>query len=85
MTEDPPEPDYCAWDLEDTFVISGPRNGNPKLAHPGRRFRTDRHARKWVEATYGRAERIWHPWRWAFRVLRPTAPGGRYTPPEETP
>lgn len=72
------------WDPETTFVVSGPllhrTKGRDVSKLRGRVF-TRAAARRWVEATYGRWEEIRHQQRWCFRVTKPTAPGGRYTPP----
>lgn len=83
--EDQPENDgLCDWNEADTFIISGPLGGN-EIKRPWERFFKGREdAYDWTTATYGRAVPVYHPRRWAFRVLRPTAPGGRYTPPNES-
>lgn len=82
--EPDPEPDwapeYRDWSPATSFVISGPTPGWPGR---GRVF-TREQAHKWVHRTYRVLFPIpakFTPGRWAFRVLRPTAPGGRYTPP----
>lgn len=75
-------PDYQDWSPETSFVISGPLPGWPGR---GREF-TREQATRWVHRTYRVVFPIpakLTPGRWAFRVLRPTAPGGRYTPPGE--
>lgn len=93
LLEELPEPsargtEYSHWDMDKTFVVSGPLLHTTKGARAvGRTFRgrvfTRNRARWWVAQTYGRYEEIQHPRRWCFRVLKPDAPGGRYTPPGE--
>lgn len=82
----PPEQQYDDWDPEHTFVVSGPLPW-AKRRTPSMRGRVmqRRQARCWVAETYGRFEEIWHARRWAFRVIKPTSPGGRYTPPDGYP
>lgn len=81
--EDTPNPDgYPDWNAETSFIISGPL---PGWKGRGRVF-TREEARRWVNRTYRVVFPIppkLTPGRWAYRVLRPTAPGGRYTPPGE--
>lgn len=75
--------EYVDWDAETSFVISGPL---PRGTGAGRRF-THAEADRWVRATYRVLFKIpaaKTPGRWAYRVLRPNAPGGRYTPPQES-
>lgn len=74
------------WDFSlerDTFVISGPRTGFAvDKGVRGRYFEDHADAKAWVLETYGAIlETITIPHKWAFRVLKPTAKGGRYTPP----
>lgn len=76
--------DYRDWDPATSFVISGPLG--PRGVGAGRRF-TSPEADRWVRATYVVIRKInghLTPGRWAYRVLRPSAPGGRYTPPKES-
>jgi len=72
---------YASWGLDDTFVISGPTNPRGGM---GRLFPDAETAERWCKLTYGRVvENLSNktPNRWCCRVLKPTAPGGRYTPP----
>jgi hypothetical protein len=69
-----------AYYVEDTFVISGPTNPRGGV---GRMMGVPM-AAEWCEITYGKpienlSDRT--PNRWAFRVVKPGSPGGRYTPP----
>lgn len=76
------------YEKEDTFVISGPCTDEGVFRGIKGRFFKWEAARKWAEATYGKHnvyERVTVPQRWAFRVRKPTAPGGQYTPPKEKP
>ncbi len=71
----------------ETFIISGPISEEAK-ARKGPSWRgrvmTREAATAWVTATYGQIlEEIEIPWRWAFRVYKPTSAKGRYTPPKE--
>jgi hypothetical protein len=78
-----PEQTYPDWDPATSFVVSGPLlHTTRNKPRPGRVF-TRVAARAWVAATYGDYQEIRHPRRWAFRVRKPTLPGGRYTPPNE--
>lgn len=64
-----------------SFVISGPLSDG---SHVTGRLMTREQARLWARTTYGDPVReIQTPHRWALRVRKPTAPGGRYTPPAE--
>jgi hypothetical protein len=84
MQDEPFDGEIPDWDPLTTFVVSGPllhctRDKDPSTFRG--RVMTKPAARRWVEVTYGRWEEIRHPRRWCFRVRRPDAPGGRYTPP----
>ena len=75
-----------AWDFNvdrDTFIISGPTTEFAReRGVRGRMFEDKKKAKEWAMATYGQIlETVIIPHKWAFRVLKPTAHGGRYTPP----
>lgn len=88
-----PEPvprniEYSIRDPLTTFVISGPVHIPHTPPPPGARGRlfTRAEARAWVRQTYNVVEEIQLPakaGRWAFLVVKPGAPHGRYTPPPE--
>jgi hypothetical protein len=82
IPDDLVEQEYSHWHPDHTFVVSGPLPWVKRRwpSTPGRAMGR-RQARCWVAATYGRFEELRHARRWAFRVIKPTAPGGRYTPP----
>lgn len=71
--------------IEDTFVISGPKTGFAiDKGIRGRYFEEHAEAKRWVLETYGAIlETVVIPHKWAFRVIKPSAPGGRYTPPQD--
>lgn len=72
------------YDITDTFVVSGPTTDHA-VDHGvrGRLFYERSDAKAWVMRTYGPVfETFVYPHRWGFRVYKPTAKKGRYTPPE---
>lgn len=66
-----------------TFVISGPISPFGPAGIRGR-VMTREQAHYWVPATYGKPIRwMTIPHQWAAEVIKPTSPGGRYTPPTQ--
>lgn len=77
-------PIYAA-PASETFIISGPVSEEAKARGWRGRVMTRDEALVWTTATYGQIlETIDIPYRWAYRVYKPTSAKGRYTPPLPT-
>lgn len=68
---------YPVYAREDTVVVSGPLPHGIALSEEDEARRMHRReARKWAKERYGRVlEMIWHPHRWAARILKTQLPG----------